>query len=120
MTEPIQKTWPEIVRLILGRYDEKLLREVVQRFLRPRNQWPVEELIERCVEAFDNTVLINRRLKELDESRRTLLAALAQSKQCKWKLGQLIEIAMCMGQEDGLSTVFDLLNIARPMRGCKT
>ena len=29
MTEPIQKTWPEIVRLILGRYDEKLLREVV-------------------------------------------------------------------------------------------
>lgn len=110
MTEPIQKTWPEIVRLILGRYDEKLLREVVQRFLRPRNQWPVEELIDRCVEAFDNTVLINRRLKELDESRRTLLAALAQSKQCKWKLGQLIEIAMCMGQEDGLSTVFDLLN----------
>lgn len=112
MIESLQKTWPEIVGLTLGRYEEKLLREIVQRFLRPRNQWPVEELIERTVEAFDNTVLVNRRLKELEESQRVLLAALAQSRQCKWKLGQLIEIAMTLGQEDGLSVVFELLRQA--------
>ncbi len=111
MIESSQKSWQEIIRLTLGRYDEKLLREVAQMLLRPRNEWPIEELIERCVETYDNTVLINRRIKEIDDSSRNLLAALAQSRQVRWKLGQLVEISMSLGQADGLATVFELLKI---------
>ena len=65
MAEETRNPWTEKTRLTLGRYDEKLLREVAQKLLRPRSQWPVEELIERCVETFENTVLVDRRIKEL-------------------------------------------------------
>ena len=31
------------------RYDEALLRQVAARLVKPRNQWPVDDLIDRCV-----------------------------------------------------------------------
>ena len=109
MAEEIRNPWTEKTRLTLGRYDEKLLREVAQKLLRPRSQWPVEELIERCVETFENTVLVDRRIKELNDPARNLLGVISRAMQYRWTLAQLVEISMIMGAEDGIAPVFELL-----------
>jgi hypothetical protein len=100
--------WTEQLRQALQRYDEPLLRQVAARLIRPRNHWPVEELIERCVAAAENPPVIDRRLKESDASSRRLLAALGQSRQPRWTLGSLVELAIALGESDGLKPVFDL------------
>lgn len=109
MPETNTNPWLTKTRLTLGRYDEKLLRAVAQKLLRPRSQWPVEELIDRCVETMENTVLIDRRIKELEEPARNLLGVVARSMQNQWTLAQLVELSMTLGAEDGLAPVFELL-----------
>ena len=41
--------WSEHLRRTLECYDDPLLRQVATKLLRPRSQWPVEELIERSL-----------------------------------------------------------------------
>ena len=86
-TEPTSSNefWADRTRQTLERYSEPLLRQVTTRLLRPRNQWPVEELIERSIETLGNAVVIDRRLKDLPVASRRLLAAVAISGQPVWR-----------------------------------
>jgi hypothetical protein len=101
--------WSELQRRTLEGYDEELLREVASRLLKPRSQWPAEELVRRAVEAGDNPALIDRRLQDLGLPARRLLALIGHSRQPLWDLGHLVEMALALGSEDGLRPVFDLL-----------
>ncbi len=101
--------WAERVAATLRRYHEALLRKVAARLVRPRNQWPVEELEARCVETLDNAPVVDRRLAELAPASRQVLALIGHSRQPTWRLGNVVELAMALGHEDGLAPVLDLL-----------
>jgi hypothetical protein len=101
--------WSELQRRTLEGYDEGLLRGVASRLLKPRSQWPPEELVRRAVEVADNPALIDRRLQDLAPPARRLLALVGHSRQPLWDLGHLVEMACALGAEDGLRPVFDLL-----------
>jgi hypothetical protein len=108
MSAPFSESWSALLRQTLERYDETLLRRVAGRLLRPRNQWPIQELIERCVTATENAPLIDRRLQELDAGSRRLLAAIGLSRQPRWRLGNLVELAFALGATDGLQPILAL------------
>src|SRR5262249_41737684 len=91
------------------RYNEPLLRRVAARLLKPRNEWPTEELIERCLAATENTPLVDRRLQELDAASQRVVAAIGFSRQARWRLGRLVELAVALGAADGLQPVLELL-----------
>ncbi len=103
-------SWSDLLRSTLASYDEALLREVAARLIKPRNQWPVEELIERCVAGAENPAVLDRRLADLGAAPRRLLALIGHSRQPTWELGNLIEMLVALGAEDGLRPVFELLN----------
>ena len=101
--------WPDLLRRTLSAYDEPLLRQVAARLIRPRNQWPVAELIDRCVAAVENPAVIDRRRADLDADPRRLLALIGHSRQPTWDLGNLVEMMLALGCPDGLQPVFALL-----------
>jgi hypothetical protein len=76
--------------------------------LKPRNQWPVPELIERMLEAVENAPLIDRRMQDLETGGRRVLAAIGFSRQPRWQLGNLVELAIALGELDGLKPLFSL------------
>jgi hypothetical protein len=90
-------------------YDESLLRHVAAKLIKPRNQWPVAELIERCLATFDNIASIDRRLKELQPEERRLLALIGHSGQPRWQVVHLIELSACLGDQDGMQSIRNLL-----------
>jgi hypothetical protein len=96
------------VREALVRYDESLLRQVAANLIRPRNQWPVEDLIERCVQAIDNAALIDRRIREQNQACRQLLAAMARSRHGVWRVAHLVEILGALGHSLGIDPVIQL------------
>ena len=61
--------WNDYLRRTLACYDTSLLRQVVGSLCRPRNQWPVDELIERSLQAVANPAVLDRRLQDLDAGR---------------------------------------------------
>ncbi|HZY87880.1 MAG TPA: helicase-associated domain-containing protein [Gemmataceae bacterium] len=101
--------WSDRLRRTLACYDEELLRAVAARLVKPRNQWPAEELIERGVGVAENLAVLDRRLREVEPAGRQLLALIAHSRQPCWHLGNLVELLLALGQEDGLKPVFHLL-----------
>ena len=101
--------WSDLVRRTLAAYDEALLRQMAAKLIRPRNQWPVEELIDRSVAALDNPAILDRRQADLDPAPRRLLALIGHSRQPSWDLGNLVEMLLALGSEDGLQPVFALL-----------
>jgi hypothetical protein len=102
--------WSDLFQRTLVLYDETLLRQAAARLIRPRNQWPVEELILRSVETINNPVVIDRRVKELELASRQALALIGHSRQPVWSLGNLIEMLMALGCPDGLQPLFALLD----------
>jgi hypothetical protein len=100
--------WSTELQSTLQRYDESLLRQVATRLFKPRNQWPVAELIERSLASIDNPAVIDRRLQELEPAQRQILALIAHSRQPCWHLGNLIEMAMALGHNDGLPPILGL------------
>jgi hypothetical protein len=109
MTPDEQAYWSDVLRRTLRRYDEALLRRVAGRLVKPRNQWPADELIERCASTVGDVTIIDRRLRELEPAERQLLALIGHSRQPLWGLGNLVELMICLGQDDGLRPVFALL-----------
>ncbi|MFM7150228.1 MAG: helicase-associated domain-containing protein, partial [Gemmataceae bacterium] len=105
--EPLN--WNDRVRETLSRYQESLLREVAGRLVRPRNQWPVDDLISRFLDTLDNPAVLDRRLGDLSLEARRLLALIGHSRQSEWALGNLIEMIMALDHEDGLAAVTSLL-----------
>src|SRR6266851_537744 len=90
-------------------YDEPLLRQVAAKLIKPRNQWPAAELIERCLAAFDNIAVIDRRLSELPPPERRLLALIGHSGQPRWQVVHLVEMSAALGDTDGVQSVRSLL-----------
>src|SRR5205807_8988279 len=99
LTDPAY--WSEHLRATLQRYGEALVRQVSARLLKPRSQWPVEELIERCVAAVGNAAVIDRRLQDLAPAGRKLLALVGHSRQPRWRLGPLLEMLAALGHAAG-------------------
>ena len=98
------------VRAALARYDEPLLRAVAARLFKPRNQWPADELIDRAAETLTNPPVIDRRLKDLPPSARTLLTTIGLSGQNEWPVGQLLALLATLGHAEGLSPILTLLD----------
>ena len=98
-------TWTDQLRQTLHSYDEELLRRVADKLCKPRNHWPVDELIDRCLAAVGNPAVVDRRLNELDEPGRNLLSLIGHSRQPRWHVGNLIEMSVALGHSDGLQTV---------------
>ncbi len=101
--------WSELQRHTLESYDEALLRQVAARLVKPRNQWPVADLVERGAAAISNPVIIDRRLQDLSPPARRVLALIAHSRQPYWNLGNLVELTIALGHGDGLQPVLELL-----------
>ena len=122
MPVPEPVSWPDRIADTMGRYDEALLRKVAGRLVRPRGQWPVADLIARCVELLDNPVALDRRIAELEPTSRQVLAMLGHSRQPVWRLGSVVEFTMALGHDDGLAPVLDLLEagLIYPMFGPTT
>src|SRR5262245_46023818 len=94
--------WLDLMRRTLARYDEALLRQVAARLVKPRNQWPAEELVARCADTAANPVVIDRRLQDLAPAARQVLALVGHSRQPHWGVGSLVEMALALGHADGL------------------
>jgi hypothetical protein len=109
MPTPDADPWTDLLRRTLARYDEALLREVAARLVRPRNQWPAEELAERCAAALANPAVIDRRLQALSPDGRKLFALVGRSRQPCWALGNLVEMLMALGAADGLRAALEAL-----------
>jgi hypothetical protein len=107
---PDSSLWNRRLEGTLRVYDEPLLRQVAEKLLRPRGQWPVAELIERCQAAYENIATIDRRLKELQPAERRLLALMGHSSQPLWQIVHLVEMATVLGDDDGLQSVHNLLH----------
>src|SRR5437660_1073000 len=110
MAVPAAEFWSEFLQRTLAVYAEPLLRQVVGKLLKPRNQWPVEELIARSLATVGNPAGVDRRIQELEPASRQLLALIGHSRQPVWGLGNLVELAIALGHTDGLKPVFDLLS----------
>ena len=100
--------WDDTLRHTLRVYDHALIRAVCGRLVKPRNRLPIEELIDRALEALDNPVVIDRRLKELEPIGRRLLALMGHSRQPRWKLAPLVEMLAALGNSDGPGPIFAL------------
>ena len=109
MTVAAADYWTDLPRRTLAVYAEPLLRQVAAKLIRPRNQWPVDELIARCTDTLNNPVAVDRRIQELEPAARQVLALIGHSRQQVWNLGNLVELAIALGHTDGLKPVFDLL-----------
>jgi hypothetical protein len=109
MTSPIAENWTEHTRHTLTRFDEALLRHVAHKLCKPRNQWPVHELLDRVTAALGNAAMLDRRLKEVPVESRRLLAAIGRGRQTRWPLGSLVELVVTLGAEDGLAPIVALL-----------
>jgi hypothetical protein len=98
------------VRGALARYDEPLLRAVAARLFKPRSHWPADELVSRAVESLNNTPVVDRRLKDLPPSCRSLLAAIGLSRRREWPVGRLLELLAVLGHSEGLAPILSLLD----------
>lgn len=100
--------WTDTLWQTLERYDAALVRAVAGRLVKPRGQWPTDELITRCVAAVTNAAVIDRRVQDLDPACRKLLACIGRSRQPCWRLGSLIELVTALGHAEGTKPIFDL------------
>jgi hypothetical protein len=101
-------SWSDRLSRVLGSYDEALLRPVAARLVKPRNQWPVEELITRSVATVSNAAVVDRRLKDADPAERRLLTLIAHSRQPHWKLVHLLEMLAMLGHAEGVQPILNL------------
>jgi hypothetical protein len=106
---PPPPDWSVLLRQTLERYDDTLIRSVAGKLIRPRNEWPVEELLDRSVATVANAPVIDRRLQELGQAERRLLALMAHSRQPRWRLGSMLELLAALGHAEGPRPVFALL-----------
>jgi hypothetical protein len=100
--------WSELLARTLAGYGEELLRQVAARLVKPRNQWPAEELIARGVETIGNAAVVDRRLKDLGPAEGKLLALIGHSGQPRWRVVHLLEMLAALGHAEGLEPVLQL------------
>lgn len=103
-----QDVWSDRLRQTLKGYTDTLLRRVSDRLLRSRGKRTPGELIDQCVAAFYNPVLLDRRLKELSEPARGLLAYVTRFRRHEARLSTLLELLSSLKVVDGLEVVGEL------------
>ncbi len=101
--------WTERTTQVLSRYAEPLLREVAGRLVKFRTPLPPDELIEKILSTLANPPVVDRRIKDLPEASRKLLAILGQSRRPSWKVGYLLTLLASIGHPDGFEPVLTLL-----------
>jgi hypothetical protein len=107
---PDEADWSIRCREALARYAEPLLRSVAAKLIRPRVNQPQEELLDKSVAALTNPPVIDRRIRDLPDASRKLLALIGLSQQSRWKVGHLITLATALGHTEGFSPVADALS----------
>jgi hypothetical protein len=100
--------WATTTRATLERYAEPLVRQIAHRLIKPRNQWPVADLIDRIVATLENAPAIDRRVKDLSPASRKLLALMAFSRQPVWRLSNLLSMLAALGHAEGTTPVEEL------------
>jgi hypothetical protein len=97
--------WSGRCRDTLARYSEPLLRAVAAKLVRPRTNQPVAELLDKSVAALTNPPVIDRRVKDLPEAARKLLALIGLTRQSRWKVGHLVTLLAALGHAEGFAPV---------------
>jgi hypothetical protein len=100
-----REDWSALSRDALSRYAEPLLRAVANRLIKPRGNQPVEELLDKCVATFTNPPVIDRRLREMPEACRKLMAVIGLSRQPRWKVGHLLTLLAALGHSEGFAPI---------------
>jgi hypothetical protein len=102
-------SWIDAVRGIMERYDESLLRPIATRLCKPRNQWPVQELIDKSLATLQNPAVVDRRLKELPQETRRVLALVRLSGQPRWSVANLCELSALCGTPLGHEAFLEVI-----------
>lgn len=103
--------WAEYIRQTLSQYTESLLRRVALHLIKPRNTQPVEDLIERILEGLGNPPLVDRRLRDLPPGARHLITLIGLSRQPWWRTEDLLTFVAAVGDSDGPTLLFRLLEM---------
>jgi hypothetical protein len=93
----------------MSRYAEPLLRTVAAKLTRPRANQPIDELLDKSVATLTNPPVIDRRVRDLPDASRKLLALVGLSGQPRWKVGHLIPLLSALGYDEGFAPVADAL-----------
>lgn len=98
------------VRAALDGYAETLRRLIAANLVKPRTPVPVDELTDRILGTLTNPPVIDRRLRDLPDSSRKLLALLGRTRRPRWSVGHLLTTLAAVGHPDGIEpirTLFD-------------
>ncbi|HSQ57646.1 MAG TPA: helicase-associated domain-containing protein [Gemmata sp.] len=109
LPHPSDEDWSVRCRDAITRYAEPLVRSVAARLIRPRVNQPVEELIAKSVATLGNPPVIDRRIRDLPEASRKLLAIIGLSRQPRWRVGHLLAFLAALGHSEGFAPVADAL-----------
>jgi hypothetical protein len=101
--------WPGRVERTLSRYSEPLLRTVADSLVKPRSKFPVADLVTKCLATLTNPPVIDRRVNDLPDGGRKVLAAVARSGQPEWSVGQVATLSAALGHAEGVEPVKALL-----------
>ncbi|MBL8821861.1 MAG: hypothetical protein JNJ77_04675 [Planctomycetia bacterium] len=95
-------------------YSEALLRKVASEAIKPRQKLPLVELRQKLIAWPQNPPQVDRRLRELSESARTLLSLLHLGKRHTWRMGTLLELVSCL-KDDGAQATSDGLKVVEEL-----
>jgi hypothetical protein len=102
--------WDQRVRDALSRYAEPLLRRAAGSLFKIKIGQPADDLIDKSAETQTNAPVIDRRVRDLPDPARKLLALVGLSRQPRWKVGHLIGLSAAVGHADGFVPVRTLLD----------
>ena len=97
--------WSSRCRDAMACYAAPLLREVAAKLVRPRANQPIDELLDKAVGMLTNPPVIDRRIRDLPEPPRKLLAIIGLSRQMRWKVGHLLALLPALGHDEGFAPI---------------
>jgi hypothetical protein len=103
------EAWSVRCRDTLERYAEPLLRTVAAKLIKPRGNQPIEELLDKSIATLTNPPVVDRRIRELPEPIRKLLALIGLSRQPQWKVGHLLTLLSALGHSEGFVPIASAL-----------
>ena len=107
---PSDADWSDRAHAILSRYAEPLRRAVTAQLVKPRAPIPADDLADKCLATLGNPPVLDRRIKELPDPARKLLAGIGLSRRPTWRVGHLVSLLAALGHADGVGPVFTLLD----------
>jgi hypothetical protein len=99
----------ERCREFLLQYADPLLRSVASQLVKPKIGQTREDLAEKAADTLGNPPVIDRRLRDLPDSAKTLIRLIGLSRQPRWNVGQLLTLAAATGHGEGVTPVLTLL-----------